>query len=75
MGSVDGIIEADEVFFAESFKGTKPSKMLRKFRKRGKQVKREVSLTNKYVCIATAIDRQVNLIMQLLCKDRMPHQE
>jgi hypothetical protein len=26
IGSVDGVIEADEVFLAESFKGTKPSK-------------------------------------------------
>lgn len=35
-GYVDGIIEADEVFFAESFKGTKPSNMPRHSRKRGK---------------------------------------
>lgn len=40
VGSVDGVIEADEVFFAESFKGTKPSKMPRKTHKRGKQVKK-----------------------------------
>ncbi|MEC0122800.1 IS1595 family transposase, partial [Paenibacillus apiarius] len=38
VGSVEGVIEADEVFFAESFKGTKPSKMPRKSRKRGKQI-------------------------------------
>lgn len=35
-GHVDGVVEADEVFFAESFKGTKPSKMPRHSRKRGK---------------------------------------
>lgn len=35
-GHVDGVVEADEVFFAESFKGTKPSKMPRRSRKRGK---------------------------------------
>lgn len=40
VGSVEGVIEADEIFFAESFKGTKPSKMKRKSRKRGKQVKK-----------------------------------
>ncbi len=36
VGSVEGVIEADEVFFAESFKGTKPSKTPRKSHKRGK---------------------------------------
>ncbi len=40
IGPVEGVIEADEVFFAESFKGAKPSKMPRKSRKRGKQVKK-----------------------------------
>lgn len=40
VGSVDGVIEADEVFFTESFKGTKPSKMTRQPRKRGKQAKK-----------------------------------
>lgn len=42
IGSVEGIIEADEVFIAESFKDTKPSKMPRKSCERGKQVKREL---------------------------------
>ncbi len=36
IGSVEGVIEAAEVFFVESFKGPKPSKMPRKSRKRGK---------------------------------------
>lgn len=44
--SVEGIIEVDEVFIAESFKDTKPSKMPRKSCERGKQVKRE--LMGKY---------------------------
>lgn len=74
VGSVEGVIEADEVFFAESFKGTKPSKMPRKSRKRGKQVKRR-GLSNEQVCIATAIDRQGNLIMELLCRGRMKRQQ
>lgn len=46
IGSVEGIIEGDEVFIAESFKDTKPSKMPRESCERGKQIKRE--LTNKY---------------------------
>lgn len=74
IGSVEGVIEADEVFFAESFKGTKPSKMPRKSRKRGKQVKKR-GISNEQVCIATAIDRQGNLIMELICKGRMTHKE
>lgn len=72
--SVDGVIEADEVFFAESFKGTKPTKMPRKSHKRGKQVKKR-GISAEQVCIATAIDRQGNLIMELLCKGRMTHQK
>lgn len=56
VGSVDGVIEVDEVFFAESLKGTKPTKMPRKSRKRGKQVKKR-GICNEQVCIATAIDR------------------
>ena len=38
-GHVDGVIEADEVFFAESFKGTRTNNMPRKSRKRGKEIK------------------------------------
>lgn len=73
VGAVDGVIEADEVFFPESFKGTKPNKMPRKSHKRGKQVKKR-GISNEQVCIATAIDRQDNLIMETLCKGRMTHQ-
>jgi hypothetical protein len=74
VGSVDGVIEADEVFFAESFKGTKPSKMPRKSRKRGKQVRKR-GIFKEQVCVATAMDRQGNLIIELLCKGRMTHKE
>lgn len=70
IGHVDGVVEADEIFFAESFKGTKPSKMPRKSRRRGAQVKLRGN-SHEQVCVATAIDRQGNLIMELLCKGRM----
>ncbi|MCY9685035.1 IS1595 family transposase, partial [Paenibacillus apiarius] len=43
-------------------------------RKRGKQIKKR-GISNEQVCIATAIDRQGNLIMELLCRGRMTHQE
>ena len=45
-----------------------------KSRKIGKQVKKR-GISNEQVCIATAIDRQGNLIMELLCKGRMTHRE
>ncbi len=70
IGHVNGVVEADEVFFAESFKGTRPSKMPRKSRHRGAQVKLR-GISHEQVCVATAVDRQGNLIMELLCKGRM----
>ncbi|MCY6354809.1 IS1595 family transposase [Clostridium sp. ZS2-4] len=78
IGSVDGVIEADEVFFAESFKGnhkkSKTFKMPRKARKRGKQVKKR-GISKEQICVATAIDRQGNIIIELICKGRMTHKE
>lgn len=74
VGSVDGVVEADEVFFAYSYKGTKPSNMPRPSRKRGKQVKKR-GISNEQVCVATALDRQGNLIIELLCTGRMTSEE
>ena len=74
VGSVDGVIEADEVFFAYSYKGTKPENMPRPSRKRGKQVKKR-GISNEQVCVATALDRQGNLIIELLCTGRMTSEE
>ena len=50
-GHVDGVIEADEVFFAESFKGTRTCNMPRKSRKRGKEIKREVYLRSRFALL------------------------
>lgn len=69
-GSVDGVVEADEVFLTYSYKGTKPQNMPRKLHKRGKQVKKR-GISSEQVCVATALDRQGNLIMELLCTGRM----
>ena len=49
--SVNGGIKADEVFFAESFKWTKPSKILKKLIN-GKQVKKRC-ISKAQVCVAT----------------------
>ena len=73
-GSVEGVIEADEVFFAYSYKGTKPANMPRASRRRGKQVKKR-GISNEQVCVATALDRQGNLIIELLCTGRMTSEE
>ena len=70
VGSVDGVVEADEVFFAYSYKGTKPINMPRPSRKRGKQVKKR-GISKEQVCVGTALDRQGNLIIELLCTGRM----
>lgn len=58
-GYVDDVVEADEVFFAKSFKGTKPSNMPRNSRKRGKQVKKGVSQKNKFVLLLLLIDKVI----------------
>ena len=73
-GHVDGVIEADEVFFAESFKGTRTDNMPRKSRKRGKEIKKR-GISKEQICVATALDRQGNLIIEPLCKGRMTHKE
>lgn len=58
-GHVDGLIEADEVFFAENFKGTKTINMPRESHKRGKSIKREVYLKSKYVQLQPQIDKVI----------------
>lgn len=49
IGSVEGVIEAAEVFFAESFKGTNLLKGQENLVKEVSRLKREVYLTNKCV--------------------------
>lgn len=52
--------EADEVFSAYSYKGTKPANMPRPSRKRGKQVKKR-GISNEQVRVGTALDRKGNI--------------
>ena len=70
----DEDFELDEVFFAESFKGTRTANMPRKSRKRGKEIKKR-GISKEQICVATALDRQGNLIIEPLCKGRMTHKE
>ena len=48
--------------------------MPRPSRKRGKEVKKR-GISKDQVCVATAVDRQGNLIIELLCTWRMTAQE
>ncbi len=74
---VDGVVEMDETFVAESFKGNHKKSgftLPRPARKRGKQVKKR-GISNEQVCVATAIDRNGNIIMEMLCKGRMGYND
>jgi transposase-like protein len=82
VGNVGGVVEVDESFFRESFKGnhSKSSnfKMPRKPNKRGgvrsnKVEKRKRGISNDQVCVLTALDRTGNIIIELICKGRMKH--
>lgn len=73
IGEVSGIVEMDETFLPESFKGNHKKsgfKMPRDARKRGKQVKKR-GISNEQVCIATAIDRKNNIIFEMVTKGRI----
>lgn len=73
IGEVSGIVEMDETFLPESFKGNHKKsgfKMPRKSRKRGKQVKKR-GISNEQVCMATAIDRKGNIIFEMTNKGRI----
>lgn len=72
-GSVSGIVEMDETFLAESFKGNHKKsnfKIPRKSRKRGKEVKKR-GISSEQICIGAAIDKNGGLIMEMVCKGRI----
>ena len=73
IGKVSGIVEMDETFLPESFKGNHKKSgfvMPRTSRKRGKQVKKR-GISNEQVCMATAIDREGNIIFEMTNKGRI----
>lgn len=76
-GDVDGIVEMDETFLAESFKGNHIKSgfiMPRRARKRGKEI-RTRGISNEQICVATAIDRNNNIILEMICKGRMGYRD
>ena len=75
VGHVEGIVELDETMVAESFKGNhKKSGFIlpREARKRGGEIHKR-GISNEYVCIASAIDRHGNIILEAVCNGRITH--
>jgi len=74
VGNLEGIVEMDETFFAESFKGnhrkSKTFIMPRKSRKRGKEVKLR-GISHEQVCVTSAIDRNENIVLECACMGRI----
>ena len=74
---VEGIVEVDECFIKESFKGnhSKSTKfvMPRNPRKRGKgkNDKKKRGISKEQICIETAIDRKGNILMGAICNGRI----
>lgn len=73
IGKVKGIIEVDETFQAYSYKGNHNKSgfiMPRPARRRGGEVKVH-GISHEQVCIATAIDRNNNIIFEPACTGRI----
>lgn len=74
LGVVEGVVEADETFLRVSYKGNhKHSKtfiMPRKARKRGQKASKR-GISKEQACVACAIDRNENIIMDLICLGRV----
>lgn len=74
---VDGIVEVDEMFLRESFKGNHSKDRdfiwTREPRKRGKGKKdsKKRGISSEQVCIETAIDRKGNIVMGVACRGRI----
>jgi transposase-like protein len=74
IGKLEGIVEMDETFFAESFKGnhmrSNTFTMPRKSRKRGKEIKLR-GISHEQVCVTTAIDRNDTAVLECVCMGRI----
>ena len=66
---LSGVVEADETFFALSFKGQK-SNLPRPARRRGKSVTKR-GISKQQVCVLAATDRSKNTFMRAVCLGRM----
>ena len=76
-GTVEGIVELDETSVALSYKGTHKKSgfvMPRPSRHRGGEVKKR-GISSEQVCIAYAIDRNGNIILEPICTGRISHED
>ena len=67
MGHVEGVIERDEIYFAESFKGNHVRsgfKMPCPSHKRGKEVTKR-GISSEQICVLTGLDHQGNIDTEL----------
>lgn len=77
IGDVDGVVEMDETFFPLSYKGNHKRsgfKMPRPARKRGKQVQLR-GISREQVCVASALDRNGNIILESVCTGRIGYKD
>lgn len=75
IGDVDGVVEMDETFVPVSYKWNHKKSgfaMPRPARKRGKQIKKR-RISSEQVYIATAIDRNGNIILEPIYTGRISH--
>lgn len=78
---VEGIVEVDEVFLRESYKGNHSKSttfaMPREPRQRGKGKydKKKRGISKEQICIESAIDRKGNILMGTVCKGRITKNE
>jgi transposase-like protein len=74
---IDGIVEVDECFIRESYKGNHSKSTIftlpRESRKRGKSKfeKKPRGISNDQICVETAIDRKGNILMGAVCNGRI----
>lgn len=70
MGYLEGVVEMDETYIAESFKGNHVKSrfvMPPPSRKRGGEVTKR-GISSEQVCVLTGLDRQGNIYAELVCK-------
>ena len=67
MGHLEGIVEMDETYIAEPFKGNHAKSgfaMPRPSRKRGKEVTKR-GISSEQICVLTGLDHQGNIDAEL----------
>jgi transposase-like protein len=69
---VGGVVETDETYFLESFKGQR--QLARKSRKRGGKANKR-GISNEQICVMTSADHDGNYLAYLVCQGRINHKD